>query len=203
MSLLWWRSRNNGPPLLGLSRILVDQPTSLCRLFCCTLCAIWGERNAQVHDKTNRSGKEIVCFVHRYLKEVDGLESTTSIVSKENTKWKHPPGQIVKINFDGAYNERIWQSAFGIVVRNSEGFVLLTCTEIHYRVLSAFPAEALTCRKATQIALDMQEKEIIIEGDSLSVIKKCKVKGEDKSQIGVYIHDIQQLQSRPSRVRFE
>ncbi|KAG8483101.1 hypothetical protein CXB51_022017 [Gossypium anomalum] len=186
-----------------LTRILVDQRTSLCRLFCCTLWAIWGDRNARIHDKTNRSGQEIACFVHSYLKEVDGLESTTSIVSKENTKWKHPLGQTVKINFDRAYNERNRQSASGIVVRNSEGFVLLSCTDIHHRVLSAFAAEALACRKATKIALNMQEKEIIIEGDSLSVIKKCKAKGEDKSQIGVYIHDIQQLQSKSSRVRFE
>ncbi|XP_040932095.1 uncharacterized protein [Gossypium hirsutum] len=186
-----------------LTRVLVDQPTSFYRLFCCTLWAIWGDRNARIHDKTNRSSQEIACFVHSYLEEMDGLESTISIVSKENTKWKRPPGQIVKINFDGAYNERNQQSASGIVVRNRKGFVLLSCTEIHHRVLSAFAAEALTCRKVIQIALNMQEKEIIIEGDSLSVIKKCKATGEDKSQIGVYIHDIHQLQSRSSKIRFE
>ncbi|KAG8501205.1 hypothetical protein CXB51_003327 [Gossypium anomalum] len=124
-----------------LTRILVDQPTSLCRLFCCTLWAIWGDRNARIHDKTNKSSQEIACFVHSYLKEVDGLESTTSTDSKENTKWKHPPGQSVKINFDGAYKERNRQSASGIVVRNSEGFVLLSCTEIHCRIPSAFAVE--------------------------------------------------------------
>ncbi|MBA0866582.1 hypothetical protein Goshw_022485 [Gossypium schwendimanii] len=47
------------------------------------------------------------------------------------SKWKHPPDQFVKINFDAAYDGRFFHSALGIVVRNSEGKVLLACSEIH------------------------------------------------------------------------
>lgn len=42
--------------------------------------------------------------------------------------------QIVKINFDAAYDGRMRQSTAGIVARNSEGNVLLSCLEIHQRV---------------------------------------------------------------------
>ncbi|KAG8478280.1 hypothetical protein CXB51_028100 [Gossypium anomalum] len=68
-------------------------------------------------------------------------------------------------------------SASRVVVRDSARLVLLSCSEIHQRVPSAFTAEALACRKATQLGIDMQWPEIIIEGDSLSIIKKCKAKG--------------------------
>ncbi|MBA0609448.1 hypothetical protein Godav_021497, partial [Gossypium davidsonii] len=34
---------------------------------------------------------------------------------------------------------------------------------------------------------------VIIEGDSLSIIKKCKVKNPDKSLVSAFIHDIHQL----------
>ncbi|KAK5812692.1 hypothetical protein PVK06_028130 [Gossypium arboreum] len=118
-------------------------------------------------------------------------------------KWKNPPGQGVKINFDGAYDARHFQSASGIVVRNREGVVLFSCLEIHQEVPSAFAAEAVTCRKAIQIGIEMKWSEIIVEGDSLSVIKKCKAKRQDKSQIEAYIYDIHQVASRSKYFRFE
>ncbi|KAG8498641.1 hypothetical protein CXB51_005174 [Gossypium anomalum] len=67
----------------------------------------------------------------------------------------------------------------------------------------ALAAEALACRKAVQIRIDMQWPEIIVEGDSLIVIKKCKAKRQDKSLIGAYIQDIQQLRSRSKNFMFE
>ncbi|KAG8474112.1 hypothetical protein CXB51_033815 [Gossypium anomalum] len=143
------------------------------RLIDCALWAIWGDRNTRIHDK------------------------------KEVEKWKHPPGQAVKINFDGAYDAGLFQSASGIVVRNREGDVLLSCSEIHEEVPSAFAAEAIACRKATQIGIKMKGSDIIIEGDLLSVIKKGKIERHDKSQIGAFIDDIQQATSRSKHLRFE
>ncbi|KAG8485529.1 hypothetical protein CXB51_018891 [Gossypium anomalum] len=186
-----------------LTKILVLHPQPLYKLFCYALWAIWGDRNARVHDKTKRSGQEIASFVLSYLEELEGVKNNKPKTAKEVKKWKHPPGQLIKINFNGAFDEHNQQSASGIVARNSEGLVLLSCTKLHHRVPSTFAAEALACRKATRIGLDMQGKEIIIEGYSLSIIKKCNVKGGDKSKIGAYIHDIHQLKSKSSNLKFE
>ncbi|MBA0577261.1 hypothetical protein Golob_024070, partial [Gossypium lobatum] len=103
----------------------------------------------------------------------------------ERRKWSHPPGSIVKINFDGAYDGRHYQSASGIVARNVEGIVLLSWSETHKEVASAFAAEALACR------------------DSLAIIKKCQLKSQDRSQVGVYIHDIQQITARFNNIVFK
>ncbi|KAA3486789.1 reverse transcriptase [Gossypium australe] len=158
-----------------ITMILTSLTLAKGRIFCVALWAIWGDRNSCVHEKT----------------------------SKLETKWRHPPGQEIKINFDGAFDERSKSSASGVVVRNSSGRVLISRTTIHRGITSAFAAEAVACCQATQIALDMNIENIIIEGDSLSVIKKCKNINQDKSLIGPFIHDIHRLKLRGRRFEFE
>ncbi|MFQ6649947.1 hypothetical protein Gotur_023122, partial [Gossypium turneri] len=152
------------------------------RVFCCALWAIWGERNKRVHEKVSRSGKEIAGFVKRYISELKGIEEKVPKIIKEVRKWKYPPGQFVKINFDAAFDANARQSAVGIVARDSERNALLSITELHHQVASAFAAEAIACRTATQIGMNMQWPNIIIEGDALSTIKKCKTQANDKSR---------------------
>ncbi|MBA0626635.1 hypothetical protein Godav_004268 [Gossypium davidsonii] len=173
------------------------------RIFCCALWAIWGERNKRVHEKTNRSGKEIAFFIKRYISELNEIEAKVPQVKIGGREWKHPPGQFVKVNFDAAYDGNLQQSAAGIVARDSEGNTLLSCIEIHHQVASAFAAEAIACRTATQIGRDMQWPNIIIEGDALSIIKKCKLKSYDKSMIGAYIQDIHQLLEKSGKCYFK
>ncbi|KAK5802421.1 hypothetical protein PVK06_030012 [Gossypium arboreum] len=90
-----------------------------------------------------------------------------------------------------------------IVVRDSKGHVFISCTEFHRGVASPFIAEVIACRRAAQTGLAMQRPETIIEGDSLSIVKKCKDVKLDKSQIGAYIHDIHEMKSRARKLRFE
>ncbi|MBA0562368.1 hypothetical protein Golob_007418, partial [Gossypium lobatum] len=49
----------------------------------------------------------------------------------------------------------------------------------------------------------MQWERVIIEGDSLSIIKKCKTKNPDKSLVSAYIHDIHQLLLYFKECKFE
>ncbi|MBA0816780.1 hypothetical protein Gohar_001405, partial [Gossypium harknessii] len=87
--------------------------------------------------------------------------------------------------------------------RDSEGNALLSLTEIHHQVASAYAAEAIACWTATQIDMDMQWPKLIIEGDALSIIKKYKTQTNDKSKVGAYIRDIHQLLIKTKRYYFE
>ncbi|MBA0877287.1 hypothetical protein Goshw_000593, partial [Gossypium schwendimanii] len=80
--------------------------------------------------------------------------------------------QTSSINFDGAYNESQNHSASGIVAKDAEGKVLLSCLEIHNDITFAFAAEAIACWKAVQIGVEKEWLSIIFEGDSLAIIKK-------------------------------
>lgn len=164
---MWKRSRNHEPPIPWVSWVFEQTTPSQCRIFCCALWAIWGERNKRIHEKASRSG------------------------------------QFEKINFNAAYDGNLCQSAVWIVAKDSEGTVLLSYSEIHQQVVSAFAAEAIACRTATQIGIDMQWPKLIIEGDALSIINKCKVRSKDKSMVRAYIHDIQQLLAKTKICWFE
>ncbi|KAA3471033.1 glycine, alanine and asparagine-rich protein-like [Gossypium australe] len=49
----------------------------------------------------------------------------------------------------------------------------------------------------------MDREETIIEGDSLSIIKKCNSVRPDKSLVGLYIQDIQRITTKARKLRFE
>ncbi|KAA3486780.1 reverse transcriptase [Gossypium australe] len=164
---------------LSFSEFLKASHMEFIRIFCCALWAIWGERNKRIHEKVSRSGKEIANFIDSYILELNGIEVKIPKVPPEVKRWKHPP--------------------VGIVARDREGTVLLSYSVIHQQVASVFDAEAIACRIATQIDIDMQWPKLVIEGDALSIIKKCRIRSKDKSMIGAYIHSIQQLLAKIKR----
>lgn len=89
-----------------------------------------------------------------------------------------------------------------MVARNDKGEILCSRTIIHTTVCSAFASEAIACRSAVEMGKDMGWVDVIIEGDSLSVIKKCQNQPQDCSLIGAYIADIKDLQHGFHRNRF-
>ncbi|KAG8475925.1 hypothetical protein CXB51_032702 [Gossypium anomalum] len=90
----------------------------------------------------NRSSISAKFFVGRF-----GLSGETVTLGYMKTQID----QVVKVNFDGAYDARNHQSASGIMVRDSKGHVLISFTEFHRGVASPFAAEPIACPKATQI----------------------------------------------------
>ncbi|KAA3460765.1 reverse transcriptase [Gossypium australe] len=130
------------------------------------------------------------------LTDLEGIKTKNFKNQRVNRKWRNPSDSKLKINFDGALDGRRKRSASGVVVRDSSGNILVSSADIHEGVYTPFAAEALACRRATQIALNMKEEGMIIEGDLLTVIKKCQSTVQDKSQINAYIYDIQNLKSK-------
>ncbi|MBA0844743.1 hypothetical protein Goarm_023377, partial [Gossypium armourianum] len=142
--------------LQWLTWVFSQSSASQCMIFCCALWAIWGDRNDRVNKKGSKSRKEIGRFVHSYILELNEIDKNKPQISITVNKWRKPPDRVVKINFDASYDGRQNKSAVGIVARDREGTVLLSCSEIHQRVTLAFAAEAIACRKALQIGIDMQ-----------------------------------------------
>ncbi|KAA3474808.1 reverse transcriptase [Gossypium australe] len=113
-------------------------PLDLCKPFVVLYGPSRGDRNAWIHEKISKTGKEIANFVKNYIKELDDVKN-------KSTKL---PKVAVKINFDGAFDKEKHQSASGIVARDSEGKVLVSKSTIHEKVAFAFAAEAIACRGA-------------------------------------------------------
>ncbi|KAA3480599.1 reverse transcriptase [Gossypium australe] len=188
---------------LLLQNVLLNFNSHTCRIFCCAFWAIWGDRNSRIHDKKVSTGTEIGNFIINYIAELDGLESKKSTKIGRMQSWRHPPRESVKINFDGAFDGHNNTLASGIVVRDNEGSIILSCSGIHKGVPSAFVAEVIACRKTVKIGVENTWPEVIIKGDSLTVIKKCRNKDQDRSVIGAYILDIKNMAYRSKHFVFK
>ncbi|MBA0698068.1 hypothetical protein Goari_021577, partial [Gossypium aridum] len=87
-----------------------------------------------------------------------------------------PTRSVVKINFDAAIDNHQSRSGSRIVARNAMREVLVSRSILHDDIGFVFAAKALVFSWAVQTGVEMGLLEDIIEGDSLSIIKKVSVK---------------------------
>ncbi|MFQ6653894.1 hypothetical protein Gotur_025083 [Gossypium turneri] len=141
----------------------VFEQLNLCQshLFCCALWAIWGDRNRRIQEGKVSNGKETANFINNYINELTHFEIRKSAKITEKQRWQHPHRELIKINFDGAYNESQYCSASGIVARDAEGRVLLSYSELQKDITFAFAAEAIACWRAVQIGVDRGWQSVI------------------------------------------
>ncbi|MBA0752946.1 hypothetical protein Gogos_021630 [Gossypium gossypioides] len=173
-----------------------------CQLFCCALWVIWTERNKKLHEGKLNTGKEIVEITNKFLKEIDEMGNRTLTMQWAASKWSHQETQVVKINFDAPYDRNQFRSTSRLVARNNRGEVLASKLILSTEVPSPFAAEARACFQAVRMGLTMGVKKMEIEGDALTIIKKCQSTTINKLEIGVYIKDIQQCKSDFQSIQF-
>ncbi|KAH1031576.1 hypothetical protein J1N35_043750 [Gossypium stocksii] len=82
----------------------------------------------------------------------------------------------------GNQNRRIHENKVS-TGKEIAGFINNYITEItgYENKNSVKTIEAIACREAVQIGVDKEWRSIIIEGDSLAIIKKCNLKSQDRS----------------------
>ena len=84
--------------------------------------------------------------------------------------WKPPPSGTFKINFDGAIFPTEKKSSIGVVIRDSRGLVIASCSKVVHQVLGASEVEAMAATWALSFAADVGVNRAVLEGDSLDVI---------------------------------
>ncbi|KAK8976633.1 hypothetical protein V6N11_057233 [Hibiscus sabdariffa] len=165
--------------------------------------SVWYSRNKLVYEGYKSSIYEKITFVNAFIREQDSicvLKGTTrpSVISR----WLAPPSPAIKINFDSAFNQQGSYAISGAIGRNSEGLIMAACAVPHSNVPDAFVAEALACQQAVQLAKDVGFSNVIIEGDSLTVIKKINAGSHDRSVIAPIIADIKELAKNFGAISF-
>ncbi|PPD92765.1 hypothetical protein GOBAR_DD10294 [Gossypium barbadense] len=68
-----------------------------------------------------------------------------------------------------------------VLARDFEGLVMGACTVSNDDIADAFVAEARACERALYFARDMGFRKVVLEGDSITVIKKLKTNAIDRS----------------------
>ena len=70
------------------------------------------------------------------------------------TSWQAPNNNTYKVNFDGALFAAENSANLGVVIRNSEGQVMLSLLEKTTLPFTAIEVEALAARRALKLALE-------------------------------------------------
>lgn len=102
---------------------------------------------------------------------------------RSKIKWIPPEKGIFKINFDGCSRGNPGESGIGVCIRDYEGKIIeLLAKKIPPGTNNT--AEALALLFGLRLALDMNLKDIHIEGDSNLVINSCLKRNVDNWKFG-------------------
>lgn len=75
-----------------------------------------------------------------------------------------PPLHGFKINFDGAIFEKENVADLGVVIRNHEGLVMASLSEVIQLPPTVIEVKALAARRAVEFALELVFDNIFLEG---------------------------------------
>ncbi|XP_016673124.1 uncharacterized protein [Gossypium hirsutum] len=116
--------------------------------------------------------------------------------------WRPPNPGIIKLNFDASFQGDSKTSTAAVLARNNEGKIMGACTYPYEGVVDAFVTEARAYERALLFEIDLGFRSILLEGDSLSIIKKLKLDSEDRSVLRPISQSIQLLEGHIVEVTY-
>ncbi|KAK9998025.1 hypothetical protein SO802_017628 [Lithocarpus litseifolius] len=104
-----------------------------------------------------------------------------------------PPPRLVQSNVDGAIFKETNKAGIDVVVRDSQRWVLAALSEKVEGVQNAEVIEAFAIRRAVRFAIETSFSCVIIESNSLSVVKAIQDTAESTCHMGHIIDDVKHL----------
>nr|XP_023870614.1 uncharacterized protein LOC111983184 [Quercus suber]POE88579.1 putative ribonuclease h protein [Quercus suber] len=111
------------------------------------------------------------------------------------TRWLPPPKDWVNVNFNGAIFQKENLAGLGYIVQNDEGLVMAAFTQIIPLPTSVEMVEVLAACSAIGFAKELSLSQVILEGDSDTIIRALFSGGFDSSSFEHIIRDIKLLSS--------
>lgn len=117
------------------------------------------------------------------------------------SSWKQPGDTFIEMNFDASFKMDTKFAGTGVIARYGNGRIMGACEIVNKGVSFPFAAEALACVQALSFARDMGFQNVILEGDSRTVINKIQHEGLDRSTISPYVSDEKALMNQVLEVK--
>ena len=90
-----------------------------------TIWAVWNGRNGEIHGEPKKSAMMVANFVKNYLQEYNQAQVRENLITGgRHNHWTPPCVDRYKVNFDGAFDKSSTRGGIGVIIRNSEGFVM-------------------------------------------------------------------------------
>ena len=81
---------------------------------------------------------------------------------RARTRWKAPPSEFSKVNFDGVIFKEEDKAGIGVIIRDCQGLVLASMSQIIPLGLNIVELETLAVAKALQLAIDLGLSKVIL-----------------------------------------
>ncbi|MFQ6657301.1 hypothetical protein Gotur_027038, partial [Gossypium turneri] len=174
------------------------------RLISISLWCLWFHRNKLVNEGVKFSMPTLLGFIRGYEQDLWFVQENLcfSPALLGNELWRPLDYGIIKINFDASYIHVKKLAIIAALAKDYRGEVVEADTYLMEDVDDAFVAEARACERALRLASMKRFRRLIVEGDSLSVIKKLNTQEEDRSVIRPIIHNIHRLQKGFDKVTY-
>ena len=105
-------------------------------------------------------------------------------------RWRPPDPYFYKINFDAAVFQASNLACVGVIARDNRGDPIRALTmPIPFRQ-SVAELEGLACQRAVQFALEIGLNQVVLEGDSVTVIEALKNGSGQFASYGNVLDDI-------------
>ena len=155
-------------------------------LFLVQAWIIWNQRNTLIHGKRMQAPGVLNKRAEDYLDEF--RHAQLCLVTREPSlfpiRWRPPPLNRFKLNFDAAIFKDEDASGFGAIIRNDRGEVMAALSSRGPLVSCSEEAEILACRRAVEFALECGFREMVVEGDNQSVMTALERKRSLSSRVG-------------------
>nr|POF26615.1 hypothetical protein CFP56_78698 [Quercus suber] len=76
-----------------------------------------------------------------------------------------------KVNFDGVIFDSVNSAGLGVVIRNCEGLVMASLSQLVHLRTMVIEEETLATRRALELAIELGFDNLVLEGDSKVLIK--------------------------------
>uniref|UniRef100_A0ACD5X542 Uncharacterized protein n=1 Tax=Avena sativa TaxID=4498 RepID=A0ACD5X542_AVESA len=163
-------------------------------LACTLLYQLWLARNDSRDGRIIEDPRSIARRAVALVEEWDEVHSKPALVkSQVKEQWSLPADMWLKFNTDGAFLVSEGCGGGGVVVRDHTGrFVAGAC---HFFPTAIDPegAEVLACKRALQLAKEMDCDKFILETDSANVAAKLKDEAKDLSSLGPIFEEVKTM----------
>ena len=156
--------------------------------------ALWNRRNNLWLRKAYGTLGQIFSQAEDRLREFSlHNTTTTSTMQRILACWTPPDDEYYKINFDGALFQVNNCAGIGVVIRNGDGQVMASFSQQSPLPLTVIEVEALSTRKALILTQETSFTQVVLEGDSQTLITALKTGSHTLAHFGHIVQDIRYL----------
>ena len=197
-----WLSALEGQPMKDIFKYALSEGKDT-ELLAFMGWAIWNRRN-QIRFKEAACPLNHISTLSKERKaEFQGTRpSIPKLIHRNHVRWRPPNTDEMKINYDGAIFSEEGRAGLGVVIRNSEGAVIASLSQQIPLPATVTQVEALAARRATEFAVELGITSAVLEGDSDIVHKELISTDLSLALHGHIIHDVKQLASYFTCIRF-